>query len=292
MMAEQSKTGGGPSPAWVESELADPHANAEKAGKVRGMFGAIARSYDLNNRLHSLWQDQRWRRVAVRLANVRDGEKVLDVACGTGDLAGAFARTGASAVTGVDFTREMLQIARRKMFSLAPEVSTKLTYAEGDAQDLKFSDQSFDVVSIAFGIRNVASPEKALAEFARVLRPGGRLVVLEFAEPRNALLRALNHFYSGVVMPRTATWVSGDRSGAYKYLPKSIGTFWTREQMAEAMRRAGFEPVTTRDLTFGVCACHVGIRTKAEFSDGVGKPEALSGRLRLVGDGEPPPSQS
>ena len=251
---------GSSAPAWVDAELADPHASAEKATKVRSMFSAIAGSYDLNNRVHSLWLDQSWRRRAVRTAAVRPGDAVLDVACGTGDLSQAFAATAASKVVGLDFTPAMLDHARRKQRDLARAQADKLSYVDGDAQALPFADGSFDVVSIAFGIRNVQSPERALAEFHRVLRPGGRLVVLEFDRPAFAPVRWLNDLYCGWVMPRTATLISGDRSGAYRYLPASVGTFMTRAAMRQAIERAGFAQGRDVGLTLGICVCYSGVR--------------------------------
>ena len=157
------------------------------------MFAAIARSYDLNNRLHSFGRDQAWRKAAVKLANVRAGEEVVDCACGTGDLTLAFAKTNAKRVVGTDFTQEMLDIAGTKL----RDASGRVTFQQADAMNLPFDDGSFDVVSIAFGIRNVADPSKAIAEFHRVLRPGGRVVILEFDEPRNPLIRFGNDLYTG-----------------------------------------------------------------------------------------------
>jgi demethylmenaquinone methyltransferase/2-methoxy-6-polyprenyl-1,4-benzoquinol methylase len=221
------------------------------------MFSAIAGSYDLNNRVHSLWQDQHWRRIAVRDAAVRPGDAVLDVACGTGDLTQLFARSDAASVTGVDFTPAMLQIARKKLAHETIEVIAKVRYFEGDAQALRFPDNSFDVVSIAFGIRNVEEPARALSEFARVLKPGGRLVILEFDPcPQNPIVRWFNDLYCGKIMPRTATLISGDTSGAYKYLPASVGTFMTRTEMEGALGGAGFAQVASRALTLGICVCY------------------------------------
>ncbi len=249
--------------AWSDDELAtNPHAHAEKAGKVRGMFGAIASHYDLNNRLHSFGRDQAWRKFAVRKAELRSTDRVLDVACGTGDLTKAFAEALAklgrkkegdeAPVVGLDFTPEMLDVARERK-------ATPLTeYIEGDAMDLPFEDGSFDVVSIAFGIRNVSRPEAALSEFCRVLRPGGRLIILEFGKPGFAPIRWGNDFYCNVIMPRTATLISRDKSGAYKYLPRSVETFLTKEQMIERMQGAGFGSVEAKGLTFGVCVCYRG----------------------------------
>ncbi|MBS0191157.1 MAG: bifunctional demethylmenaquinone methyltransferase/2-methoxy-6-polyprenyl-1,4-benzoquinol methylase UbiE [Phycisphaerales bacterium] len=247
--------------AWTQRELAgNPHQNSDKAAKVRSMFSAIAPKYDLNNRLHSFGRDQAWRRFAVRAAGVRPGEKVLDVACGTGDLTQEFARSAAGSVLGVDFTGAMLDVARQKQTRLSPQQSSKIQYAQGDATALNLPDESFDVLSIAFGIRNVSSPDKALAEFRRVLRPGGRLVILEFDRPSWFPMRQLNDFYCGWVMPRTASLIARDRSGAYRYLPKSVGTFFTRQQMKDAITRAGFQQPAATGLTLGICVCYVATR--------------------------------
>lgn len=249
-------------PAWSDPELArNPHESLEKHGKVRRMFAAIAGSYDLNNRVHSLGRDQAWRRYAVKAAKVKPGERVLDVACGTGDLTQAFARSPAQRVTGLDFTREMLDVARVKQKKIEGPFGGKIDYIEGDAQNLPFPDKSFDVVSIAFGIRNVADPAKAVREFARVLRPGGRLVVLEFGKPGFAPARWFNDFYCGWIMPRTATWISGDRSGAYKYLPKSVGTFMEPAALKKLMTDAGLKNPNHRSLTMGICLCYLAIKS-------------------------------
>lgn len=250
--------------AWSSEELSrDPHINERKAEKVRRMFGAIAHRYDLNNRLHSFGRDQAWRRAAVRMAEISTRDEVLDVACGTGDLTRAFADGGAERIVGLDFTPEMLAIAREKRLGAKrrPERAV-IEYVQGDAMALPFSDGSFDVVSIAFGIRNVSEPDRAFAEFYRVLRPGGRLIVLEFGRPKWGPVRWVNDVYCGVIMPRTATLLSGDRSGAYYYLPRSVQTFLTREAMRGAMERAGFERVREKGLTLGVCVCYRGDRVQ------------------------------
>ncbi len=249
--------------AWSAAELAaNPHLHAHKPDKVRGMFASIARSYDLNNTLHSFGRDAAWRRAAVRMAGLRANDVVLDAACGTGELTRAFARATPrpAQVIGLDFTPEMLDLARAKA-PVASSCSTsppRVSYEQGDAMALPYPDASFDVVSIAFGIRNVADPSRALREFRRVLRPGGRLVVLEFATPANPLIAAGNAFYCGRVMPLTATLISRDRSGAYRYLPRSVGSFVTRERMREMIAQAGFARVADEALTFGVCVCYRG----------------------------------
>jgi demethylmenaquinone methyltransferase / 2-methoxy-6-polyprenyl-1,4-benzoquinol methylase len=250
-----------PEPAWTPAELAaNPHRHAGKPEKVRGMFAAIAGKYDLNNRVHSLGRDQAWRREAVRQAGVRPTDRVLDVACGTGDLTRAMADAGAAEVVGLDFTPEMLAVARRKRLApaTAPDGKATIRYIDGDAMNLPFEDAGFDVLSTAFGIRNVADPARALREFRRVLRPGGRLVILEFGTPPLAPVRWMNKLYTGVIMPRTATLISGDKSGAYHYLPRSVETFMERDTMAQAMRDAGFASCTYKPMTLGVCLCYRG----------------------------------
>jgi demethylmenaquinone methyltransferase/2-methoxy-6-polyprenyl-1,4-benzoquinol methylase len=209
------------------------------------MFGAIAHRYDLNNRLHSFGCDQRWRRAAVAMAAPRESDAVVDVACGTGDLARLFADAGVGSVIGVDFTPEMLAIACSK--------GGGVEYREGDAMRLAIPDDSADIVSIAFGLRNVQDPKMAIAEFRRVLRPGGRLVILEFSRPGNRVMAAANDLYSRHIMPRTAAWIAGDSSGAYRYLPRSVDTFLDPDALAALVQDAGFAHLTQRRLTFGVC---------------------------------------
>ena len=221
------------------------------------MFASIARRYDLNNHLHSMGMDRRWRGVAVRMSQVPEGARVLDVACGTGDLSEAFARTPAAEVVGLDFTREMLDVARARQASLAPEFARKLRYVEGDAMALPFDDASFDRASIAFGLRNVSEPDKALSEFKRVLRPGGRLTVLEFDQPGSRIVRWLNDLYCARIMPMTATLISRDKSGAYYYLPRSVRTFMTSDALRDVLARAGFADARTRRLSLGICACTI-----------------------------------
>jgi demethylmenaquinone methyltransferase/2-methoxy-6-polyprenyl-1,4-benzoquinol methylase len=269
-----------PATAWNDQLLANPHAVADKRRRVRDMFAAIAPSYDINNRLHSLWQDQRWRRRAVKLARLKPTDVVVDVACGTGDLSLKFAaaldeqrelqmprESVAGHVIGVDFTYEMLPLAVRKSRRslshrefFGDPLSDITSFINGDAQSLPLANESTDVVSIAFGIRNVQDPVAAIREFHRILRPGGRVIVLEFSLPTNRLLRGLYNFYFRQVLPRTATLISGDRTGAYKYLPESVNTFIGREQMMRMLEAAGFGKVEQFPMTFGVCVCYRGVK--------------------------------
>ncbi|MGA2500251.1 MAG: class I SAM-dependent methyltransferase [Tepidisphaeraceae bacterium] len=275
---------------WNDALLANPHAVADKQSRVRRMFAAIAGSYDLNNHLHSLWMDQYWRRRAVQLAALKPTDSVLDAACGTGDLTLKFASElqiqnakckvqNETRVIGLDYTFEMLPIARRKsdlsnlksqlpnpqseisnLKSQIPDLKSPISWLNADAMRLPLPDACTDVVSIAFGIRNVADPQLALREFHRVLRPGGRVIILEFSLPKNPLLRGLYNFYFRRVLPVTATIISGDRTGAYKYLPESVNTFIGRERMLEMMTTAGFVDGSQFPLTFGVCVCYRGVK--------------------------------
>ena len=244
-------------PVWTPTQLANPHAVLDKAQRVRAMFAAIAPKYDLNNRLHSMGRDQAWRRAAVKLAGVCPGDTVLDVACGTGDLALAFSHAGVGRVLGVDFTYDMLSVAKDK----SPAAGSAMPgYQAGDAMQLPIADESVDVVSIAFGIRNVVDPARAIGEFFRVLRPGGRLVILEFSQPNNAAFRRVYHFYFKHVMPRTAAMVARDRSGAYKYLPQSVSKFIDRDEMVAILRSVGFVDATMRPLTLGIAVLYRGVK--------------------------------
>jgi demethylmenaquinone methyltransferase/2-methoxy-6-polyprenyl-1,4-benzoquinol methylase len=260
-MAEPTPT----SAVWNDSLLANPHTVSDKRRRVQEMFAAIAPSYDLNNHLHSLWMDQAWRKKAVKLADVKAADTVVDVACGTGDLtlkfAGRLGRLNSGNVArgqllGIDFTFEMLPIALHK----GEAAHSGAIWLNGDALSLPLPDAAADVVSIAFGIRNVADPGAAIREFYRVLRPGGRLIILEFSLPANPLLLAMYNFYFRQVLPRTATWISGDKSGAYKYLPQSVNTFIGRQTMVQLMKDAGFSDVKQHAMTFGVCVCYRGVK--------------------------------
>ncbi len=258
-------------PAWDDRLLQSPHTVADKRRRVQQMFAAIAPKYDLNNRLHSFGRDQAWRKRAVKLSKVQWTERVVDVACGTGDLTIAFLnemrrqRTDFTPfpgelndqVIGIDFTYGMLPIAVAKQ---GHEPFEKPYYINGDAQALPLPDASADVVSIAFGIRNVQDVNAALREFYRVLRPGGRVIILEFSRPKNRVIRFFNDVYCSKIMPHTATWISGDKSGAYKYLPKSVESFIDRSQMVSMMQQAGFTDVEQFPMTFGVCVCYRGMK--------------------------------
>jgi demethylmenaquinone methyltransferase / 2-methoxy-6-polyprenyl-1,4-benzoquinol methylase len=215
--------------------------------QVRSMFDRIAPVYDVMNRAMTMGLDRKWRRLTAE-AVVRPGDRVLDACCGTGDLALADARAGGR-VTGVDFSEEMLARAERK----APEFQ----WVQADAAALPFDDKSFEVVTVGFGIRNLADLEAGLRELARVLVPGGRLGCLEITRPRGVLRPFFRLWFDGLV-PVAGRFLRG--GAAYSYLPASVRRFPGSEDLADAMHRAGFTDVGWRLLGGGIVALHVGRR--------------------------------
>ena len=215
---------------------------------VQTMFDRIAPVYDVMNRAMTMGLDRRWRRLAAR-AVVHENDAVLDSCCGTGDLGIEAARLGGR-VTGLDFSEPMLDRARRK----APE----LEWVRGDALALPFADESFDAATVGFGIRNVADLEAGLRELARVLRPGGRLAVLEITRPRG-LLRPFFRLWFDVLVPLAGKVLPG--GAAYAYLPASVRRFPGPEDLARALERSGFGAVSYRLLAGGIVALHVGEKT-------------------------------
>ena len=222
------------------------------------MFARIAGRYDLLNHLLSGNTDRRWRRrVAKRLgAALAPDARVLDIACGTGDLALAVLEAAPGArVVGVDFCRPMLELAARK----AGLFGRRLPFVEGDALRLPFADEAFDGVTIGFGLRNLSSVEGGLREIRRVLAPGGAAAILEFSRPVVPGFRALFQFYLSRLLPAVGGLLSGSRS-AYEYLPDSVRNFPDQQRLAALMREAGFEQVSFENLTGGIAALHVGRR--------------------------------
>jgi demethylmenaquinone methyltransferase/2-methoxy-6-polyprenyl-1,4-benzoquinol methylase len=222
--------------------------------EVQSMFGRIAERYDLLNRVLSAGVDRSWRRRTVERAGVVHGSCVVDACCGTGDLALEFAARGAR-VIGVDFTPDMLRLARPK--ALARGRST--LYVQGDALRLPIASAAADVCSVAFGVRNLEDPEAGLREFARVLKPGGTLHVLEFSPPSSGPRGAFFRAYLTHVLPRVGGWVSGD-SEAYRYLPRTVGAWFAPEEFCGLMRRAGLIECGFESLTGGIASLHWGTR--------------------------------
>lgn len=227
--------------------------------RVAGMFDAIAGRYDFLNHLLSAGFDRGWRTKAIRSLRLGGRERVLDVCTGTGDvaLAAVAARSGAASVVGVDFSGEMLRIGAEKVREGG--LAGRIVFARGDAMQLPVADRSVDAVTAAFGIRNVHQPIVALREMSRVLRPGGRLAILEFSIPRSSFVRAFYLPYFRHVLPRIGRLVSG-HGNAYTYLPASVGSFVQPEAMVRMLNECGFARVEARPLTFGIVMLYTATR--------------------------------
>jgi len=243
-------------------------ASEEAASRwVRGMFGRVAGRYDLLNHLLSFNLDKRWRaRTVKRVADVlaRPHAKVLDLCCGTGDVLLSLAdRHGKAAIFGSDFCHPMLMEAQRKI--AAHNVSAPLF--EADALALPLASDSLELITVAFGFRNLTNYRHGLEELARVLRPGGTLAILEFSQPTNRAFAGLYGFFSTRVLPWVGGMISGSRD-AYSYLPESIKKFPGADGLAAQMRAAGFSSVEFERLTFGAVALHLGKKESSVRSAG------------------------
>lgn len=226
------------------------------ARAVREMFSGIASKYDFLNHFLSANTDKRWRKLVRRnLEKELNDENalILDVACGTGDLSVELQQHARARVFGTDFCRAMLEIAGEK--NLKNRLS--IPYTEADGMNLSFADASFDAVTIAFGLRNFSNWQAGLRELRRVLKTGGKLVILEFSTPVIPGFRQLFQFYFSNILPRIGGAVSGSR-GAYEYLPDSVSKFPDQKKLAAMMREIGFETVEYQNLTGGIAAIHTG----------------------------------
>jgi len=227
-----------------------------KASRVRGVFDSVAPKYDLMNDLMSLGLHRAWKAYTVAVANVRSGDRVLDLAGGTGDLARAFAEPvgEAGVVVHTDINEAMLRQGRDRLLDEGKILPTVLC----DAETLPFASGAFDLVSVAFGLRNMTHKDKALAEMARVLKTGGRLLVLEFSKVAAPLERAYD-WYSFKVLPRIGQLIAGD-GASYRYLAESIRVHPDQATLKAMMKTAGFAHVDVHNLAAGVVALHVGIK--------------------------------
>ena len=236
-------------------------SEADASRKVREMFTQIAPRYDLLNHLLSLQLDRVWRaRTARKLKPIlcRPDAVVLDLCCGTGDLAFAMARNGKARIIGADFAHTMLARANAKSESAA-ELNGRVSFLESDALQLPFADESFDLVTAAFGFRNLANYEAGLREMRRVLNPGGTVGILEFTEPPAGLFGDFYRWYFRKILPKVGGAISGD-AAAYKYLPSSVARFFRPEELCELMRGVGFKNVEAAVWTGGTVALHTGLK--------------------------------
>ena len=229
-----------------------------KKEEVREMFDNIAPKYDLLNHTLSMSIDRVWRRRVVGEVRRAKPGRILDVATGTGDLAIAMARRIRDVqVLGVDLSEQMLAVARRKLE--ARGLDGRIVLDRGDAERLAVADASVDVATVAFGVRNFGDLGAGLRELARTIKPGGKVVILEFSRPRNRVFRALYEFYSYKILPRIGGLVSRDKR-AYEYLPASVGEFPAPEEFMAMMARAGFRNCRARSQSFGIAQIYIGER--------------------------------
>jgi demethylmenaquinone methyltransferase/2-methoxy-6-polyprenyl-1,4-benzoquinol methylase len=229
---------------------------AEKAGRVRGVFGSVASKYDVMNDVMSMGIHRIWKDAMMDWLAPRAGQRLLDVAGGTGDVSFRFIkRAGHAHATVLDLTEPMLVEGRKR--AEADQLADSLDWVVGDAMALPFADNSFDVYTISFGIRNVTRPAEALAEAYRVLRPGGRLMVLEFSQIPNEMMQKVYDLYSFNVIPQMGKLIANDRD-SYQYLVESIRKFPDQETFLQMIKDAGFENAKYRNMTMGVACLHSG----------------------------------
>ena len=228
----------------------------EKVGRVRGVFGSVASKYDVMNDAMSFGIHRVWKDAMMDWLAPRAGQRLLDVAGGTGDIAFRFLkRAGSGHATVLDLTEPMLVEGRKR--AEAEQMAASLDWVVGDAMALPFADNSFDVYTISFGIRNVTRPQEALNEAFRVLKPGGRLMVLEFSQIPNDLMQKVYDLYSFNIIPQMGKAIAGDRD-SYQYLVESIRKFPDQETFLNMVRQAGFEQAKYRNLSMGIACLHSG----------------------------------
>jgi len=227
-----------------------------KGERIREMFDSIAPRYDFLNRLLSLGIDRRWRKFAVKQITYKEAGQILDVATGTADVALQIAAVTPPSVTisGIDFSEQMIELGRIKVRN--SPFSERITLQVAPCESIPFSDNRFDSATIAFGIRNVVDRLSGLQEMHRVLKPGGRIVILEFSNPKSVLFKALYNFYFSHILPSIGGFFS--KFSAYKYLPDSVLEFPTQEEFKMVMAEAGFSKIVHHDLTYGIASVYVG----------------------------------
>lgn len=230
--------------------------NMAKKEAVKEIFNDIAPKYDLLNHFLSLNIDKSWRRKAIGYIRQEEKGELLDVACGTGDFSIAAYRAGVRKVTGIDISANMVAIGQKKVAELG---LPHITLQAGDSEQIEFEDGHFDVVTVAFGVRNFEHLEVGLKEMQRVLKKGGKVIVLEFSMPEYFPMKQFYRFYFRHILPVLGGWISGNK-GAYTYLPESVMKFPQGKQFLEILKECGFGQVMQRKLTFGIASIYVGIK--------------------------------
>jgi len=232
-------------------------ADKDKKQEVEIMFDKISGKYDLLNKVLSLGIDRNWRKKALTLLKIHQPQQLLDVATGTGDMVFmADQILKPEAITGIDLSAGMLEVAAKRKATLDPEVARKIQFLKGDAENLPFPSNSFDAITVTFGVRNFGNLNKGLSEMQRVLTPGSPIVVLEFTKPRIFPIRQLFDIYFRHLLPLIGSWTSGD-GRAYKYLYESVQAFPDFNAFNEELIKAGFERPAFTPLSLGICAIYI-----------------------------------
>ncbi len=234
-----------------------PYNSSEnKATQVERMFDEIAENYDTLNHTLSMGIDKSWRKKGILSLKNLQPKKILDIATGTGDLAiDAFQRLKPDSILGIDISEGMMEVGRQKVASL--QLSEQITFEKQDCTDLQLDDNSFDAAMVAFGIRNFEDLDKGLKEILRVLKPGGKLMILELSTPEHFPMKQLYTIYSNIIIPNIGRIISKSKA-AYKYLPKSIEAFSQGQEMVNILKNNGFKEAFCQTYTFGICSMYLG----------------------------------
>ena len=235
------------------------HIGKDKKKFVENMFDNISFKYDFFNRLTTFFIDQYWRNKFIKNLYLKNNLKVLDIATGTGDVIIQICKKDKSiSGTGFDCSHNMLKIARNK--SKIKNLSD-IEYIHGYAENLPFKDDSFDIITISFGIRNFNNYEKALNEMNRILKPGGKLAILEFCRPKNSIFQTLFSFYFNKIIPLIGKVLTGEK--IFDYLPESVNNFFSKNELLEKIETFGFRSTDAKNLTFGICSIVIGTKSKS-----------------------------
>lgn len=239
--------------------MVNPYKELDKGKKaqVALMFNNIARKYDFLNHVLSMGIDKLWRKKAVKLLKPLQPKRILDIATGTGDFALANLKLNPDKVVGIDISTEMLAVGREKIAK--KNLSDKIELFEGDSENIQFEDNSFDAITVAFGVRNFENLEKGLKEMNRVVRPGGKVVILEFSKPRNFPIKQIYNFYFFRILPFWGKMVSKD-SSAYTYLPESVDAFPDGADFLKIYNECGFIDTKQIKLSFGIASIYIGTK--------------------------------
>lgn len=237
----------------------NPYSESDlsKKEQVEQMFDNISGKYDLLNRILSMGIDVRWRKKVVKSVKKANPKKVLDIATGTGDLAIQIAKSTQAQITGFDLSAGMLEVGRKKVTK--EKLDDRIEMIQGDAENMPFENNSFDVITVAFGVRNFENLKKGLDEIYRVLKPGGKFIILEFSQPESFPMKQLYAFYSKNILPKIGKQISKDES-AYTYLPDSVKAFPYGEEMKKILKNSNFSKSSDKKLTFGIASIYESLK--------------------------------